>query len=106
MNHKKILVLLADSQLLMDKNGASDSREFDTIKEAKVFARHGLTDEYMRSGEMSSPFNYSQIVVISGPYYDRKEEIHSDYYRKGYREPIKDCDPSEYRQWHETGKND
>ena len=37
-------------------------QDFETLKEAKVKARHYLTDEYMNTCEASQPYSYSQVV--------------------------------------------
>jgi len=47
---------------------------FDTIAEAKKRAKYYLSDDYMRSGEMSEPLGYAQVIVDG--------EVHSDFFRK------------------------
>lgn len=79
---KTIKVYSARNQLAFETFGADDERECDTLKQAKAFAKYSLSDAYMQSGEMSEPFNYSVIVIYSGPSYDRTREVHSEYYRQ------------------------
>jgi hypothetical protein len=47
---------------------------FDTVADAKQYARRVLTDEYQRSAEMSAPLGYSQVCVDG--------ECIADYFRK------------------------
>jgi hypothetical protein len=48
----------------------------DTLAIAKKRARYLLTDDFQRSGEMSEPLRYAQVV--------RDEEVLWDVFRKGY----------------------
>jgi hypothetical protein len=54
---------------------SDDVRKCDTIKEAKDFARHSLTEEYRRANEFTEPMNYARVMV--------RDECRYDYFRKG-----------------------
>lgn len=47
--------------------------DFDTLKEARVYARHVLTDEFQLIGELSRPFGYARVL--------KDGECVSDYFR-------------------------
>lgn len=56
-------------------NGQCDVVEtFDTIKEAKAFAKKTLTDAFQSLNEMSQPLRYAQVCVDG--------ECRADYFRK------------------------
>lgn len=86
--NKKIVVESSYSRAELEEKGCYYDVTCDTLKEAKQRAKDSLTIEFKRSGEMSEPYNYARIVVYEGPHWDRKEYIHSEFWRKGYSEPI------------------
>ena len=51
-------------------DGAVVERFFDTIKEAKEYAKRILTPEWAEVGEMSAPCGYSMVMVDGGCLYD------------------------------------
>ncbi len=76
MKKENIRVLVGRTQDAVNSrdNQCDDVREFDTIKEAKDFAKYALTDAYQQSGEMSQPMGYSAVM--------RGDECLYDYFRK------------------------
>jgi len=89
MNTKfsNIRVLVARSLAAIEAGQCDDVAEgFDSIKEAKVFAKHALTDAYQHSAEMSEPMNVARIKADERGWYD--DVIVADFYRKGYVEAV------------------
>lgn len=84
---KRITVLIDYSRASLEEKGAQDSRTFDTLKEAREWAKRVLTVDYQRLIEASDPFNYACIMISQGAYWDCQEYIHSEFWRKGYSEP-------------------
>lgn len=70
MKAKRIEVLAAVRQDLLDSRGADVDQTFDTIGEAKRKAKYYLTEEFMRSCETTIRMGYSQVVVNGECLYD------------------------------------
>jgi len=70
---KTITVLAAHTQAAVLNHQCDIVESFDTIKEARAYAKRTLTDECMRQNEMSTPICYAQVVVNG--------ECVSDYFR-------------------------
>jgi len=73
---KTIQVRAAKTQSAVLDHQCDVVETFDTVKEAKAYAKRCLTDEYQRIHEMSAPLQYAQVTV--------NDECHYDYFRKGY----------------------
>ncbi len=66
MKYSNIRVLVARSLEDFDSRPCTitDCREgFDTVKEAKEWARYALTPEYLTSNEMTEPVNVARVMV-------------------------------------------
>lgn len=88
MKYSNIRVLVGRSVKAVDDGQCDDVKECDTIKEAKEFARHSLTEAYQRSGEFSEPMNYARVAADE----DGQRICVADYFRKGYVEPVEKDD--------------
>lgn len=71
---KTITVLAAHTQGAVLDHQCDVVESFDTIKEARAYAKRTLTDEYQQQNEMSEPIRYAQVLVNG--------ECVSDYFRK------------------------
>lgn len=78
MREDKYYVLAGRSQEDVQSGNADVERKFDTLKEARAYAKYQLTEEAMRSAEASEPLNYAAVFDS-----DTKECL-NDYFRRGY----------------------
>lgn len=100
MKYRNIRVLVARSiSAIEDPRGACDDvRECDTVKDAKVFARHALTNAYQTSGEFSEPMNVARVMADEP---DGRTVCLADYWRKGWQPEIKLTEGSELAELNE-----
>lgn len=75
-NTKQIEVVASYDQTSVLNGRGNIHQTFDTIGEAKRYAKRCLTDEFQALIEASEPQRYSQVIVDG--------DCVADYFRKGY----------------------
>ncbi len=80
MKTTNIRVLVARTQEAFEK-GCDDVVNFDTLKEARAFAKRALTPEYQAMIESSEPMNCTRVMGAE----DNREVCFNEYWRKGWQ---------------------
>lgn len=78
--YKHIEVLASWDQNQFEENGSNIDQTFDTVADAKTFAKRVLTTEYQNTIEASSVMMYSQVVadgVVLVDYFHKDHPVQS-----------------------------